>query len=177
MKNILALALVAAFGFFSCSEDVKKDGEAKNDSPTLCECVSSALVLEKKYKDAEGDTSKQKEIEQEFLDLEKKCEKLNEGKSDEELQEMMKEAEKCAGFDLNETSNEDTNAEENPTLCDCISAIKEVNIKYAEVGDDQEKINQIDEDTKELREKCEKLIEGKSDEEQMQMMKEAEDCN
>lgn len=63
--------------------------------PDVCDCINGMKELEKKYQDAEGDDEKQKEIEKEGEELEKKCMKLRDGKSNEEKKEMREQAKKC----------------------------------------------------------------------------------
>lgn len=67
-KVLLAVAVVAAFGMTSCG------------GPDVCDCVNLEYDEEGKPKDE---------------DLAKKCEEMGKDKSEEEIEEMMKEAEKC----------------------------------------------------------------------------------
>jgi hypothetical protein len=63
-----------------------------------------------------------------------------------------------------------------PDICDCVEGRKEMSKKISDAEGDEEKIEKIKEEYKDLKEKCSKLGEGKSDEEKKKMMEEAKEC-
>ena len=82
MKKVLFSAVAASFLLVSCG-------------PDICDCVEGRKEMMEKIKEADGDEDKIKKIEEEYKDLKDKCEKLGEGKSDEEKKEMMEKAKEC----------------------------------------------------------------------------------
>jgi hypothetical protein len=82
MKKVLFSAIVAGFLFASCGSDV-------------CDCVNAMEEMEKKMKDADGDMDKIKKVQEEYKDQLEKCEKLGEGKSEDEMKKLEEEAKNC----------------------------------------------------------------------------------
>ena len=82
MKKVLLSAVAASFLLASCG-------------PDICDCMKTFEEMGDKMKEAGGDEEKMKKIEEEYKSKIDACEKLDDGKSDEEKEEMMKEAEKC----------------------------------------------------------------------------------
>ena len=84
MKKIMfSLVAVAALALVSCG------------GPSVCDCVKMGEEMAKEMKDASGDEAKMKEITEKYEKKAKECDKLTEGKSDEEKKKMMEEAAKC----------------------------------------------------------------------------------
>lgn len=61
----------------------------------ICGCVDSMLEMAKEMKATNGDMSKMEEIEAKYKDDFEKCQKIDEGKTDEEKQANEDEAKKC----------------------------------------------------------------------------------
>jgi|694.fasta_scaffold103728_5 NDP-sugar pyrophosphorylase family protein len=64
----------------------------------VCNCIDLALEYSKESKTANGDIGKLKKIEERFKEDSAKCMNLGKGKTDAELKEMDKEAEKCPSY-------------------------------------------------------------------------------
>jgi len=62
----------------------------------VCDCSDMALSVAKEMKDIGGDMEKMAEIQEKYKADMEKCEKLGEGKSDEELKAMEEEMKGCA---------------------------------------------------------------------------------
>jgi hypothetical protein len=82
MKKVLLSAVAASFLLASCGPDV-------------CDCVTAGKEMGKKMQEAGGDEDKMKKIEEEYKDIMEKCEKMTDGKSDEEKKELMEKAKEC----------------------------------------------------------------------------------
>ena len=74
-KMMFSLVAVAALALVSCGS---KDAENKEGGPSVCDCVENAKKGDKADKD-----------------VAEKCEKMVEGKSDDEKKKIMEEAAKC----------------------------------------------------------------------------------
>lgn len=61
-------------------------------------------------------------------------------------------------------------------VCDCVNAMEEMEKKMEEAGDDADAKKKIAEEYKDQMEKCAKLGEGKSEEEQKKLAEEAKNC-
>lgn len=70
-------------------------GLASCGGPSICDCVKAEEEMRKALDEAGDDEAKVKEVKESFKDKEEACKKLAEGKSEDELKELMKEAEKC----------------------------------------------------------------------------------
>jgi hypothetical protein len=62
--------------------------------PSVCDCMQWEKEYRAERKAADGDDAK-KAIKESYKDKMEQCEKLAEGKSEDEMKEMMKEAESC----------------------------------------------------------------------------------
>jgi hypothetical protein len=62
--------------------------------PSVCGCAQTAKDMFKESMDAKDDTAR-KAVEEKYKSHMEECEKFVEGKTDEELKEMQKEAENC----------------------------------------------------------------------------------
>ena len=82
MKKVLLSAVAASFLLASCG-------------PDICDCMKTFEEMGEKMKDAGGDEDKLKAVEEEYKSQIEACKKLDEGKSDEEKEEMMKKAKEC----------------------------------------------------------------------------------
>ena len=82
MKKVFLSVVAAGFLLASCGSDV-------------CDCVNGMEEMKKKMDEADGDEEKIKKVQEEYKDLLDKCEKLGEGKSEEELKKLEEEAKKC----------------------------------------------------------------------------------
>lgn len=82
MKKVLLSAVAAGFLLASCGSDV-------------CDCVNGMEEMGKKMEEAKGDEEKMKKIQEEYKDLLDKCEKLGEGKSEDEMKKLEEEAKNC----------------------------------------------------------------------------------
>ena len=67
-------------------------------SSDVCNCIDLALEYSKESKTANGDLVKLKKLEERFKEDRVKCMNLGKGKTDAELKEMDKEAEKCSSY-------------------------------------------------------------------------------
>ncbi len=81
MKKILLVAVLGT-ALVSCG------------GPSVCDCTQKGKEMMKEMTDAKDDAAK-KAVEEKYKGEMEACEKLGEGKSPEELKEMMKEAESC----------------------------------------------------------------------------------
>ena len=85
-KVLLSLAVVAALGMTSCG------------GADMCGCVTEMMEIGKKFEAAGDDADKIAELEKEFEAKEKECkaiaDKLEEGKSEEEIKKMKEDFEK-----------------------------------------------------------------------------------
>ena len=81
----LGLALVACGG---------EDEKTENSAPTVCDCMKTGEEWSKEMKSAENEDAR-KAVEEKYADKKKACDKLTEGKTDEEKKAMMEEAENC----------------------------------------------------------------------------------
>jgi hypothetical protein len=64
----------------------------------VCGCADTFLAMMKEAKDAKNDIAKMKSISEKYKDKIDKCDKLGEGKSDDEQKKMKEEMEKCASY-------------------------------------------------------------------------------
>ncbi len=64
----------------------------------VCNCADTLLSMAKEAKDVKDDMEKMKAIRDKYKDKMDKCDKLGEGKSDEEQKKMREEMEKCASY-------------------------------------------------------------------------------
>lgn len=96
MKKILFSATIVSV-LISCSGEEKKD-EKKDENKgtiTVCECVNGFKDLKEKLMGANGDEKQLKAMEKEWKELQEKCDKLEEGLSDEEKEKLSEEAKNC----------------------------------------------------------------------------------
>ncbi len=85
-KLTYLLVLITFLGLSSCG------------SSDVCNCIDLALEYSKESKIANGDLGKLKELDDRFKEDRTKCMNLGKGKSNDELKEMDKEAEKCSSY-------------------------------------------------------------------------------
>jgi hypothetical protein len=81
----LGLALVSCGG---------EDEKTENSAPTVCDCMQMGEDMAKETMDAK-DAAGIKALEEKYAEKMKACDKLTEGKTDEEKKAMMEEAAKC----------------------------------------------------------------------------------
>jgi hypothetical protein len=104
-KTLMALSI---FGLIltSCANkdanDKNEDKEDKNEKADfgVCDCADMMLAMNKELKEADGkgDLDKMKSIEKKYSADQKKCTKLGEGKSPEEIAKLQEEISKCPSF-------------------------------------------------------------------------------
>ncbi len=67
-------------------------------SSDVCNCIDIGVEFSKEYKTTNGDLGKIKKLQEQFKEDREKCLNLGKGKTDAELKEMDKEAEKCPSY-------------------------------------------------------------------------------
>lgn len=85
-KLILSSALLTALALVSCG---------KNE---VCNCADTGLAMLKEAKEAGNDMQKLQSIQDKYKADMEKCEKLDEGKSEEEKKAMEAELKECESF-------------------------------------------------------------------------------
>ena len=91
MKKLMTLPLVALM-MVACGDKNKTEG----DDISICDCVNMMEEMQKKMQDIDySNEEAMKAIEEEYKDKADACQKLGEGKTPEEMEEMEKEAEEC----------------------------------------------------------------------------------
>jgi hypothetical protein len=64
----------------------------------VCDCADMAVAMMNEMKDLDGDMEKMTAITENYADDMKKCEAMEDGKSEEELKAMEEEMKGCASF-------------------------------------------------------------------------------
>jgi hypothetical protein len=64
----------------------------------VCDCADMSVAMMNEMKDLGGDMEKMTAITEKYADEMKKCQAMEEGKSDEELEAMMEEMKGCASY-------------------------------------------------------------------------------
>lgn len=64
----------------------------------VCGCADTLLSMAKEAKEAKMDMEKMKAIQEKYKEKMEKCDKMGEGKSDEEQKKMREDMEKCASY-------------------------------------------------------------------------------
>jgi hypothetical protein len=82
-KTLMAFALIG-FLMTSCG-----------GGSELCKCADLTLAAMKEAKEAKGDAEKMKALQDKYKDKMEKCEKLMDGKSDDEKKKMKEEMDQC----------------------------------------------------------------------------------
>ncbi len=85
-KIILSVAVISTFILSSCG------------GSEVCGCAETALSMMKEAKEANGDMEKLTAIQEKYKSDIEACEKLDEGKTDEEKKAMEAEMEKCDAY-------------------------------------------------------------------------------
>ncbi len=63
-----------------------------------------------------------------------------------------------------EDSKEDEKKDNGPSVCDCVNGGKEMRDKITDAGDDDDKIKEVEEQYKDLKEACEKISKQRNEE-------------
>ena len=85
-KTLMAVALT---GFLMTSCGSKSE---------VCECADTILAMAKEAKEAGDDSDKKKAIREKYEAKMEKCEKMGEGKSEDEKKKMEEELKKCPSY-------------------------------------------------------------------------------
>lgn len=64
----------------------------------VCDCADTAVAMMNEMNDLDGDMEKMTAITEKYADDMKKCEAMEDGKSEEELKAMEEEMKGCASF-------------------------------------------------------------------------------
>ena len=87
-KLFVSAGVVSAMFLSSCG----------GGSSAICDCADMSVAMMNEMTALEGDMEKMTEITEKYADDMKKCEAMEEGKSDEELEAMMEEIKGCASY-------------------------------------------------------------------------------
>ena len=99
---LTVFSLFAIFGdkigssFKALTEQNNDDYEEEESE--ICECMTTLLAMAREAKYVKNDIEKMKAIQEKYKDKMDKCDKLGEGKSDEEHKKMREEMEKCPSY-------------------------------------------------------------------------------
>ncbi len=86
MKKLIFCASAALVLLASCGKS------------EVCDCIDTMAEGAKEMNSAKGDKAKEKVIIDKYKPKMEKCEKLDEGKSEEEKKKMEEEMKKCDGY-------------------------------------------------------------------------------
>jgi ElaB/YqjD/DUF883 family membrane-anchored ribosome-binding protein len=86
MKKVILSAAAALVLLASCGKS------------EVCECIDTAANVMKESKEAKGDMTKIKALQEKYKSQEDKCKKVFEKKSDADMKKMEEEAKKCDGY-------------------------------------------------------------------------------
>ena len=96
-KIIIGLLVIGVFVYVLFLSEKKEVIAKEKEEITVCDCLMEEKDMREEMQDANGDQVKIMEIQQKYEPVKKACQKLGEGKSEEELKKLMVEAEKCPG--------------------------------------------------------------------------------
>jgi hypothetical protein len=85
-KIIVSTTMLAVLVLSSCGKS------------EICNCAETGLSMMKEAKEANMDPTKMEEIQNKYKADMEKCEKLDEGKTDDEKKAMKEEMEKCPSY-------------------------------------------------------------------------------
>ncbi len=151
---------------------------------SVCDCADIMLAMMKEAKGNMTDKDKMEAIKNKYEAKIEKCEKLGDGKSDEEKKKMEEEMRKCPSAKeaeklmkemMEEASTEDENIEQN-TVCDCADTMLEMMKEAKGNMTDKDKMEAIKKKYEVKIEKCEKMSDGKSEVEMKKMKEDMENC-
>ena len=75
-----------------------EEAPATEAASEICACADMSVAMMNEMTALDGDMEKMTEITEKYADDMKKCEAMEEGKSDEELEAMMEEMKGCASY-------------------------------------------------------------------------------
>lgn len=153
-------------------------------TPTICDCADIVLAMLKEVKANMADKDNMEAIKNKYEAKIEKCDKLAYGKSEDEKIKMKEEMERCPATKeaekmMKELMDESLNDDENNepfTVCDCADIMLAMMKEARGNMTDKDKMVAIKNKYEAKIEKCEKLGDGKSEEEQAKMKEEMERC-
>ncbi len=86
MKKVILSAAAALVLLASCGKS------------EVCDCIDTAAAVMKESKEAKGDMTKIKALQEKYKSQEEKCKKVFDKKSDADMKKMEEEAKKCDGY-------------------------------------------------------------------------------
>ena len=151
---------------------------------TVCDCTDIMLAMLKEVKANMADKDNMEAIKNKYEAKIEKCDKLAYGKSEDEKIKMKEEMERCPATKeaekmMKELMDESLNDDENNepfTVCDCADIMLAMMKEARGNMTDKDKMVAIKNKYEAKIEKCEKLGDGKSEEEQAKMNEEMERC-
>ncbi len=153
-------------------------------TPTICDCADLMLAMMKEAKGNMTDKDKMEVIKNKYEAKIEKCEKLGDGKSEEEQAKMKEEMRNCPSFKeaeklmkelMGESLNEDENNEPF-TVCDCADTMLAMMKEAKGNMTDKDKMEAIKNKYEAKIEKCEQMSNGKSEEEKKRFDNEIKNC-